>query len=119
MNTQAIASHLNIIDSAIIEIQEWANVLWVKFIGGVRFVSKKIGAKVVELEKHNLTVHGLNPWTPGKKFKNLDRVLEIVEVTGETPMYEIEGVTHEGYPDSYADREWVVQHVTAKFVKNV
>jgi hypothetical protein len=45
MNTQAIAQHLNIIDSAITEIQEWASVLWVKFIGGVRFVSKKIGAK--------------------------------------------------------------------------
>ena len=42
MNTQAIASHLNILDSAIIEIQEWASVLWVKFAGGVRFVSKKV-----------------------------------------------------------------------------
>jgi hypothetical protein len=49
MNTQAIATHLNIVDSAIIEIQEWASVLWVKFIGGVRFVSKKIGAKKMEL----------------------------------------------------------------------
>jgi hypothetical protein len=48
MNAQAIASHLNIVDSAIIEIQEWASVLWVKFIGGVRFVSKKIGAKKME-----------------------------------------------------------------------
>jgi hypothetical protein len=51
MNTQAIATHLNIIDSAIIEVQEWANVLWVKFVGGVRFVSKKIGAAKVEKEK--------------------------------------------------------------------
>jgi hypothetical protein len=48
MNTQAIAQHLNIIDSAIIEIQEWTSVLWVKFVGGVRFVSKKIGAKKME-----------------------------------------------------------------------
>jgi hypothetical protein len=45
MNTQAIASHLNILDSAIIEIQEWASVLWVRFVGGVRFVSKTVGAK--------------------------------------------------------------------------
>jgi hypothetical protein len=50
MNTQAIASHLNIVDSAIIEIQEWASVLWVKFIGGVRFVSKKIGANAMSQE---------------------------------------------------------------------
>jgi hypothetical protein len=49
MNTQAIATHLNIVDSAIIEIQEWASVLWVKFTGGVRFVSKKIGAAKMKL----------------------------------------------------------------------
>jgi len=51
MNTQAIANHLNILDSAIIEIQEWASVLWVKFQGGVRFVSKRIGAKKMAKEK--------------------------------------------------------------------
>jgi hypothetical protein len=42
MNSQAIATHLSIADSAIIEVQEWASVLWVRFTGGVRFVSKKI-----------------------------------------------------------------------------
>lgn len=42
MNTTAIAQHLNILDSAIIEVQEWASVIWVKFVGGCRFVSKKI-----------------------------------------------------------------------------
>jgi len=38
----AIAQHLNIAESAITEIQEWAHVLWVRFVGGVRFVSKKV-----------------------------------------------------------------------------
>ena len=52
MNTQAIAQHLNIVDSAIIEVQEWASVLWVKFIGGCRFVSKKIaGKKTMNIDK--------------------------------------------------------------------
>jgi hypothetical protein len=50
MNSQAIATHLNILDSAIIEVQEWASVLWVKFVGGVRFVSKKIGATKMDTE---------------------------------------------------------------------
>jgi hypothetical protein len=51
MNSQVIATHLNILDSAIIEVQEWASVLWVKFAGGVRFVSKKIGATEMTEER--------------------------------------------------------------------
>lgn len=39
----AIASHLNVAASAIVEIQEWARVLWVRIKGvGARFVSKKV-----------------------------------------------------------------------------
>jgi hypothetical protein len=42
MNT-AIAQHLNVTESAIIEVQEWARVLWVRVKGlGARFVSKKV-----------------------------------------------------------------------------
>jgi hypothetical protein len=38
----AIANHLNIVESIIAEVQEWANVLWVRFVGRrPRFVSKK------------------------------------------------------------------------------
>ena len=45
MNTAAIASHLNVADSAIVEVQEWARVLWVRVKGlGARFVSKKVAA---------------------------------------------------------------------------
>lgn len=43
MNTAIVARHLNIVESAITEIQEWAHVLFVKFVAGrPRFVSKKI-----------------------------------------------------------------------------
>lgn len=42
MNT-AIAQHLNVAEAAIIEVQEWARVLWVRIRGiGARFVSKKV-----------------------------------------------------------------------------
>lgn len=42
MNAQ-IAQHLNVAETAILEIQEWAKVLWVRVRGiGARFVSKKV-----------------------------------------------------------------------------
>jgi hypothetical protein len=115
----AIATKLNILDSAIIEIQEWANVLWVKFIGGCRFVSKKNGVNKMALEQHELSVSGLNGWRVGQKFRDGNRVLEIAEITGESPRHEIDGVTYEGDADGYADREWTVQTVNAVFVKNI
>jgi hypothetical protein len=44
----AIATHLNVAEQAIVEIQEWATVLWVRVKGlGARFVSKR----VAEMEK--------------------------------------------------------------------
>ena len=47
----AIAQHLNVTESAIIEVQEWARVLWVRVKGlGARFVSKKV-AKMEGTEK--------------------------------------------------------------------
>jgi hypothetical protein len=53
MNTTAIANHLNVTEAAIIEVQEWARVLWVRVKGlGARFVSKK----VVEVKKMNLLI---------------------------------------------------------------
>lgn len=43
MDTTAIANHLNVAASAIVEVQEWARVLWVRVRGlGARFVSKKV-----------------------------------------------------------------------------
>lgn len=43
MNAAAIAQHLNIAESAIIRIEEWANVLFVVCRKlGARFVSKKV-----------------------------------------------------------------------------
>ena len=47
-NTAAIATKLNVLESAIVRIEEWANVLFCVVKGlGARFVSKK----VVEVKK--------------------------------------------------------------------
>ena len=46
MNTTAIASHLNVVESAITRCEEWARVLFVVVKGlGARFVSKKVMAE--------------------------------------------------------------------------
>lgn len=51
MNTQAIAQHLNLAEELILEVQEWAKVLWVRIKGmRPRFVSKKVGQKMTESE---------------------------------------------------------------------
>jgi hypothetical protein len=51
MNTIAIANHLNVAADAIVEVQEWARVLWVRVRGlGARFVSKKVGQKMEATE---------------------------------------------------------------------
>jgi hypothetical protein len=52
MNTTAIANHLNVATAAILEVQEWARVLWVRVRGlGCRFVSKKVGVMDLSREK--------------------------------------------------------------------
>lgn len=61
MNTQEIAQHLNLAKELILEVQEWACVLWVR-IKGMRpkFVSKKIAKKMdmiqVEVSKETVVV---------------------------------------------------------------
>lgn len=45
--TAQIANHLNIVESVIVEVQEWAHVLFVRFASGrPRFVSKKVVKKM-------------------------------------------------------------------------
>jgi len=50
--TAAVAQHLNVVESAIIKIEEWNNVLFVVVKSlGARFVSKKITEKKVTVKK--------------------------------------------------------------------
>ncbi len=51
MNTQAIAHHLNLAQDLIVEVQEWARVLWVRIRGmRPRFVSKKVTKEMIQVE---------------------------------------------------------------------
>jgi hypothetical protein len=86
----AIAQKLNVLESAILEIQEWASVLWVRFVGGCKFVSKKavamneykndeheafcvITGKYVEELPEIVTVNGASPFLPSKTiYKGTD-----------------------------------------------
>lgn len=66
MNTTAIAQHLNIATEAIVKIEEWATVLWVRFKGGCRFVSKKIMGTKTKTDIEKLEKIGGNRWTKGE-----------------------------------------------------
>jgi hypothetical protein len=49
-NTNAIATKLNVLESAIVRIEEWASVMFVVVKGlGARFVSKKVVAVKMEI----------------------------------------------------------------------
>lgn len=74
MNAAAVAQHLNIAESAIVRIEEWANVLFVVCRKlGARFVSKKVmginNEKLSELgsewkkgDKHRIYFNDLAAW---------------------------------------------------------
>ena len=60
MNTAAIAQHLNITKSAIVRIEEWANVLFVVCRRiGARFVSKKVVEAVMNLVRINTALESV------------------------------------------------------------
>lgn len=61
MNIIAIAQHLSIAADAIITVEEWATVLWVKFVGGCRFVSKKV-VKMLDTSNASQNVQNRIKW---------------------------------------------------------
>jgi hypothetical protein len=76
MNTLAIATHLNVLETTIVRIEEWANVLFVVAKGlGARFVSKKINVEVkveTRLDRANAIVKELGygkVWIGGKVIR--------------------------------------------------
>lgn len=73
MNAQ-VAQHLNIAESLIAEIQEWAHVLFVRFVSGrPRFVSKK-----VTTVKKNIGLTGYE-LPAGVSFSSIDDELEYLD----------------------------------------
>jgi hypothetical protein len=74
-NTAAIATKLNVLESAIVRIEEWSSVLFVVVKGlGARFVSKKVVATKMEtrLDRANAIVKELGygkVWIGGKVIR--------------------------------------------------
>ena len=67
-----IAQHLNILESAIAQVEEWANVLFVRFIkGSPRFVSKKVKEKETMVET-TIEVDGVVAKYNEKQWKGFD-----------------------------------------------
>jgi hypothetical protein len=83
MNTLAIATHLNVIESAIVKAEEWATVLFVVVKGlGARFVSKKIiPAAPRPLTAEQLEAVGGNRWTKGTMDRVYFEISEFVELS--------------------------------------
>ena len=69
MNAQ-IAQHLNVTESAILEVQEWARVLWVRIRGiGARFVSKKVIKMEQQITVEKLVEVGGSEWQKGNNHR--------------------------------------------------
>lgn len=79
-NTNAIATKLNVLESAIVRVEEWASVLFVVVRGlGARFVSKKVvdvKMTATKLDKANHVANvfaaegwKVNVWTGGDKVR--------------------------------------------------
>jgi len=85
----AIAQHLNILESAIVKVEEWANVLFVVAKGiGARFVSKKVVKVEVKTLKtvKRTSASGMVCWDKGRKFKEGGSVWETIS-TKNTRIY--------------------------------
>lgn len=83
MNTLAIAQHLNVIESAIIRVEEWKSVIFAVVKGvGARFVSKKVvPAAPRPLTADQLEAVGGNRWTKGDMDRIYFEISEFVELS--------------------------------------
>jgi hypothetical protein len=108
MNT-AIAQKLNVLESAIVRVEEWANVLFVVVKGlGARFVSKKV-IKVENLKTVKKTsASALIEWRVGRKFEEKGAVWETISAKNT-----------DIYWDEDQDDEIAVWAVEAVFVRNI
>ena len=108
----AIATKLNVLESAIVRIEEWAHVLFVVVKGlGARFVSKKV-LKEVTVENIKVTketsASALIMWDIGRKFEAKNAVWETISA-----------VNTEIYYNEDLDDEHAVWAIEAKFVRNI
>ena len=73
-----IANHLNVVESAIVRVEEWAHVLFVVVKGlGARFVSKKVAAVQTIKTIFKNSSSALRIWKTGQQFRENGAVWEI------------------------------------------
>ena len=109
MNTATIATHLNVLESAITKVEEWANCLFVVVKGlGARFVSKKVVTDKPSTIEYTWSVpaDSLVCRRVGQKFRIDGQGYEVTKILSHGPFHEDEGVTYHGYADGYGMREW-------------
>ena len=123
MNTAAIARHLNIAESAILEVQEWARVLWVRVQGlGARFVSKKV-TKTAYPATTETTIYcnpeSLRGVRVGDTFRKDNKaVYKVSKIKSEYFVWEQDGVEYTEFPGGYCDEKYKVE-VIGTFFKMV
>jgi hypothetical protein len=77
--TAAIATKLNVLESAIVRIEEWAHVMFVVVKGlGARFVSKKYNVEKMELLQLEGSAKQV-AWAEDIRSKSLQLIEEIIE----------------------------------------
>lgn len=116
----AIAAKLNVLESAIVRIEEWVNVLFVVVKGlGARFVSKKIvEIKVETIEVIRKTsVSSMRTPRIGSKFDDGVKIWEITSYRQDG--YEGEGSGYDDSDDDGDNNGYAVWVVSAKFVRNL
>ena len=121
MNATAIANHLNIASEAIIKIEEWANVLWVKFVGGCRFVSKKvIKMQNVDTAKASPNVQAkikaAEKWRQKGKASLFDSVLKTLQSWSQQTLEEYSQLSH---IKSVQDQYKIDQQIIKNYLQSV
>ena len=118
----AIATKLNVLESAIVRVEEWANVLFVVVKGlGARFVSKKVLKVEEKMETietvQKTSVSSMSTPRIGRKFEESGKIWEITAYRQNG--YEGFGTGYDDSDDDGDNNGFAVWIVSANFVRNV
>lgn len=121
-----IAQHLNIVESAIKEVQEWAHVLFVKFVSGrPRFVSKKVVKQEnKEMETRVEKVMYCNPESLrgvliGDTFLvGKTSLYKVMKIKNQYFVWEKNGVEYTSHPGGYCYEKYKVE-VVGEYVREI
>jgi hypothetical protein len=109
--TANIAAKFNVLEAAVIRVEEWANVMFCVVKGiGARFVSKKLKVEEIKMEtietEKRTSASGMIEWRMGRKFQENGKIWVTVAVEQ----------TGEEWNEGVADDEFIWA-VTGEFVR--